>query len=339
MHRVVHLGPSKSHGGMSTVIQTLHQNPPEEWTSSIIDTHDDSPISMLSKWFTSRRHLKRMIRSGDIDIAHIHVTHSLSWIRKRSFMRICRKAGLPTIVHIHSGKFDSFCRGPYGKSVKLELSEKNRKVIVLEKRWLDLLSPWISRDHVTVVPNPSIPKIIRNRHRVGEDVKILLLSRDAKCKGHGFAIRVAESLLQMGRGVSISLTGIDSHKEKISSELDVRCLGWVSNKEKMELIRDADIMLSPSEYEGSSMSVIEAIVNGLPCIVSEASGETVGISELIVSDFDVKKWASRIVECTKEPTYSEINNQLLEKSQKYSISSTNHKLGQLYDSLILNDCD
>lgn len=335
MHRVVHLGPSKSHGGMSRVIQTLHQNPPAGWSSSIIDTHDDSPIYMILKWFTSRRHLKRRIESGNIDIAHIHVTHSLSWVRKRSLMRICQKAGLPTIIHIHSGKFDSFCRDGNGKSVKLELAKKNRKVVVLEERWLDLLSPWIARDNVTVVPNPSIPSIDRKNHRIGEEVKILLLSRDAKCKGHGFAIRAAESLLQMGRDVSISLTGIDSHKEMISPELDVRCLGWVSEEEKIELMRDADIMLSPSEYEGSSMSVIEAIVNGLPCIVSEASGETVGISELVVSDFDDKKWASRIDECTKEPRYSEINDKILEKSSKYSIIRTNKKLGQLYDSLVI----
>ena len=334
MHRVVHLGPSKSQGGMSEVIRTLHQNPPAGWSSSIIDTHDDSPIYMLLKWIKSRRSLKSRIKSGEVDIAHIHVTHSLSWIRKRSIMRICEKARLPTIVHIHSGKFDSFCRGWYGKSVKRELSKKNRKIVVLEQRWLDLLSPWISRDNTNVVPNPSIPKIDRKSHKIGDGVKILLLSRDAKCKGHGFAIRTADSLLQMGREVSISLTGIESHKERISPELDVRCLGWVDGKEKIQLIRDADIMLSPSQYEGSSMSVIEAIVNGLPCIVSESSDETVGIAELVVSDFDEKKWAMRIDDCTKEPKYSEICNKLLEKTPKYSINRTNRKLGQLYDSLV-----
>ena len=35
-------------------------------------------------------------------------------------------------------------------------------------------------------------------------------------------------------------------------------------------------MLSPSQYEGSSVSVIESLVSGLPVIASPASSETVG---------------------------------------------------------------
>ena len=58
-------------------------------------------------------------------------------------MKKCEKNGVPLIIHIHSGKFDTFCARNAGKSVERELSKAGRKTVVLEERWLNRLSPWI----------------------------------------------------------------------------------------------------------------------------------------------------------------------------------------------------
>ena len=60
------------------------------------------------------------------------------------------------------------------------------------------------------------------------------------------------------------------------SRTEVNCLGWVSEERKRRLVASADFLISPSDYEGSSMSVIEAIVSGLPAIVSEAVERPLG---------------------------------------------------------------
>ena len=334
MYRVVHLGPSESKGGMATVIQNLHHNPPAGWSSSVINTHHESAIKMISKWFNSRRELKRILSLGEVDIAHIHVTHNLSWVRKRSMMRVCQKMGVPMVIHIHSGKFDIFCRGKFENSVKLELTKKERKVLVLEERWRNILSPLIGSDNLTVVPNPSHPNISRKGHKLEGTLKILVLSRGAKCKGNEFAIRIADRIHRMGNNVSISLTGISRHKENISSNLEVNCLGWVSNEEKNRLLQISDILLSPSDYEGSSMSVIESVVCGLPCIVSQASNETVGIEELVVKGQDPDKWATAIIDLAYGGRYEEISESLLDIGKKYRIEKTNERLCQVYADLV-----
>ena len=45
----------------------------------------------------------------------------------------------------------------------------------------------------------------------------------------------------------------------------------MSEDKKIDLIKEADFLLMPSEFEGSSMTVIDSIVCGLPCIVSLAN--------------------------------------------------------------------
>ena len=83
MRRVVHFGPADSPGGMSTVINTLDRNPPKGWVSRIIVTHGQSPIGTIRSWVRAMKKLREVFDNGEIDIAHFHVTHSISWIRKR----------------------------------------------------------------------------------------------------------------------------------------------------------------------------------------------------------------------------------------------------------------
>ena len=198
---------------MSTVIRNLHQNPPNGWSSSTINTHEDSFIGMLAKWFRSGRILEQMIREGEVDIAHIHVTHSLSWIRKRSLMRKCEKMGIPTVIHIHSGKFDRFCTGWFGSSVKKELLVENRATIVLEERWKKLLKEWLP-DSTFVVFNPSNAIGDRRNHELLTKVKLLLLSRKSEIKGHDFSIGIIEELHRMGINASLTMTGTTSGSSK-----------------------------------------------------------------------------------------------------------------------------
>ena len=317
---------------MSTVIQNLHRNPPNGWSSSIINTHDDSFVGMLANWFSSRRVLQRMIKDGEVDIAHIHVTHSLSWIRKRSLMRKCEKMGVPTVIHIHSGKFDTFCSGWFGSSVKKELRVERRATIVLEKRWKALLKEWLP-DSTFVVSNPSNAIGNRRDHKLSSKVRLLLLSRKSEIKGHDFSIGIIEELHRMGIDASLTMTGATYCSSEEFPDLEINCLGWVSEDVKKKLIEESDFLISPSEYEGSSMSVIEAMVSGLPCIVSETSRETVGVSELVVGN-DKRSWARTIIKISKSEKYNDIVERIRINSSIYSTERCRASLREIYESLM-----
>lgn len=333
MRRVVHFGPADSPGGMATVINTLHRNPPKGWVSRIIPTHGPSAIGAASSWISAMRKLREVFDNGEIDIAHFHVTHSVSWIRKRSLMKKCEKMGIPSVIHIHSGKFDRFCSGWFGSSVKKELLVKNRATVVLEERWKDLLNEWIP-DSTFVVSNPSNAIANRENHRLGDKIELLLLSRKSGVKGHDFSIRILEKLHEMGIPAKLTMTGTRLGVSQKFPELEVNCLGWVSEEQKRRLVESADFLISPSDYEGSSMSVIEAIVSGLPAIVSEASRETIGVSELVAGD-SAESWANKIVDYSESGKYNQIQEMLRERSSIYSIEKCKSSLGEVYESLIV----
>jgi len=333
VRRVVHLGPSESKGGMATIIHSLSSNPPKGWEAEAIPTRGKGVLSIIPKWLSVRRDLNKRIINKDVDIVHIHVTHSLSWWRKRSFMRLCERRGVPTIVHIHSGKFDGFCSGIGGTSVRNELVVENRKTIVLENRWKMILSDWIPED-AEVVNNVSEPMVSRRDHKLDGNISLLVLSRKSAIKGHDFAVRILEELVDRGFEATLTITGIQSIESKNEYSKLVMTPGWVSEDQKARLVGKADFLLSPSKFEGSSMSVIESMVCGLPCIVSSASRETVGSETFVVESEEPSDWADLIINLYEKDEYAKAVEEISSKSEKYNIENSRIRLGEIYEQLL-----
>ena len=333
---MVHLGPSESKGGMSSVISILVENPPDGWSSNEISTHSDlGLISKFREFLRARKKLINLIRCNEIDIAHIHVTHSLSWWRKKIFIEMCHRNGIPVVVHIHSGMFDIFCMGFAGKSVSRTLNRDGIKVVLLEERWIERLKRWIP-DDAQVVLNSSKRTIKRENKECKENISLLLAARNSRIKGHKFALEIIASLDEMGKKSTLTMTGISRIPESFKLQDSVNALGWISEKEKRAILKEVDFVLVPSEYEGSSMVVIECIVNRIPCIVSPASSETIGIEKLVVPLERPEDWARRIIEISGSEQYVLLNEELSGLAEKYSIESAKIKFGELYHELIEN---
>ena len=328
------MGPADSRGGMSRVIHNLVLNTPANYHSNIIVTHcDGSIIKKINIWINARNILKNKIIAGDIDIVHIHATHSISWWRKNNLMNICKKNSIPVIIHIHSGRFQDFCKSIFGISgifVRRSLA-RGCRVIVLENRWKKILEKWIPSDAI-VIPNSSERTVIR-KNIMSKKIKILMLSRKSKGKGHDFAIKILRSLESKGINVKLTMTGIDdNYVNKIkTSAIDAK--GWITEEEKMRLIKESDFLIMPSDFEGSSMSVIESMVNGLPCLVSPASSETVGIKELVISLDRVEEWSDKIISLTNQDEYDKIVRLIHLESKKYSKYNNQQNIEKLYDEI------
>ena len=333
MKTVLHIGPANTPGGMASVIQVLSSNPPDGWRAEIIQTSGGTLISKFLRWVSAKSELKKYIVHDKVQIVHIHVTHSLSWWRKRSLMRTCEKYGIPTLIHIHSGKFEKFCSGIAGTSVTRELAKKNRKTIILENRWKGILSKWLP-NNVEVVNNCSFPIGNRNNHKTGKEISLLLLSRKSKIKGHEFAIKILERLVGRGHEVKLIMTGITNIEvSKEYSEM-IETLGWVETEDKAELVERADFLISPSEFEGSSMSVIEAMVSGLPCIVSAASSETVVSEKFVIESNNPEDWAERIIDLYGRDEYFKAVEETIENSRLYHVDLCVDKFGRIYEDML-----
>ena len=121
----------------------------------------------------------------------------------------------------------------------------------------------------------------------------------------------------------------------------IEARGWISENEKYDLISNSDFLIMPSDFEGSSMSVIESIVNGLPCIVSKPSSETIGIEELVIPLDKIEDWSQKIIDLSVPSEYERINELLKIQAKKYSIENNKLSISKLYDGIImgLNNSD
>jgi len=341
MKKVVHIGPLDNKGGMSSVMKRMISKPPPGWESDVISTSCDSNMIFKIKiWIQSYFHFRHKIKNCNIDLAHIHVTHSLSWWRKITFLRLCKNNDLPAILHIHSGRFDDFCKKFFtipGKSVKKNLNDQLIRTVVLENRWKIKLKKWIPENSI-VIRNSSTHRINRLKkvnNNKNNQILLILFARDSRGKGHDFAIKVFESLDQMGVNVKLIMTGRDNKKIKNNYNGKIQALGWISNSEKDSLMSIADFLIMPSEFEGSSISVIDSIVNGLPCIVSPASSETVGILDLCISIDDPNEWAKRIIYLSDNNKYNDISQKLKVLSDKYLNENISLEWELLYNQMAI----
>ena len=163
---------------------------------------------------------------------------------------------------------------------------------------------------------------------------MLVLSRSSPIKRHEFAIDVVECINNLGREASLSITGGRKPIGGHSSGIGVSDLGWVSKEERESLLSESDFLLSPSKYEGASMSIIESMVSGIPCLASRASEETVGVKELIIEEENPEKWAERILELSNSQDYPRVVDLVLARAEKYSPSLNKKKIGEVYENLL-----
>ena len=132
--------------------------------------------------------------------------------------------------------------------------------VVLSKPWAEILAPFIGE--LTCIPNPiEVPafddKVTR---KAGQ---MLLLGRDDPVKGHDFGIEVTRRLNETRGDVSLVMTGRES-----MSSATIQARGWITEAEKIQLLRESSILLLPSLFEGQPMVALEALAHGLPVLAS-----------------------------------------------------------------------
>lgn len=93
--------------------------------------------------------------------------------------------------------------------------------------------------------------------------------------------------------------GYENIRRRIESSLhraDIILTGFVSEQEKQELMKNAEIFFSPSWYEGFGLSVLEAQMAGVPVVTSNSSSlaEVAGKGAMLVDPSNSNQMAGKI---------------------------------------------
>ena len=132
-----------------------------------------------------------------------------------------------------------------------------------------------------------------------QKIKLVTTANLISYKGHKFLIQALERLCNEGLPLELNLIGEGPERESLeqaSSNLPVNFLGHIGDVQK--ILRMMDIFVLPSLTEGMSNAVMEAMLMGLPCIVTNVGGnlELIGDAGIIVPPADSSALAIAIKE-------------------------------------------
>tara|TARA_B100000965_G_C19571112_1_gene749174 strand:- start:439 stop:1431 length:993 start_codon:yes stop_codon:yes gene_type:complete len=328
MRRVLHIGPCDTPGGMAKVMNILAEHPPEGWKADSLSTHKiGNPVT---KWLAYRKAMKEfkkilLSKNNCIDLVHVHTAADWSWWRKKQFVTLAKNFSIPCIIHIHSGKFESWMKSPdskRAKKIRTIINETNSSIVVLSNEWKKRLQPYIG--HSYVIHNPVDPSIVHNKDIKREQNQILLLGRNDVVKGHDFAIQLSENLVNSIPDLKLIMTGLDK-----STQPWIKARGWVSELEKLELLQKSSLLIVPSAYEGQPLTILEALACGLPCL---ASDKIIGLPDIVeYAEFEnILDWTDKV----KNMLMGKINvKDLISASKPYDVTNITNEWKRIYDNM------
>ncbi len=244
-------------------------------------------------------------------LLHVNLASGASALRNLFVIALACFLRIPVVTHLHGGGFAVFYGGlsPLFKRAVKWMFKKSSRVIVLGKRWFDLLADQIgvAPEKIVIVPNgvprPSLTKG-GSEKRSGTPCNILFLGLLCAEKGvsdllSALALPSVKNLpwkaVLAGNG-SIAFYENEGLQLGLSGRVDFP--GWVGRSEAERLLSEADILVLPSYIEGLPMVVLEALAYGLPVIATPVGSIpellTDGQTALLVPPGNVQKLGEAI---------------------------------------------
>jgi glycosyltransferase involved in cell wall biosynthesis len=284
---ILMFGPSLSWpGGMTEVVRLYNAAGIfARWPARYISTYAGPGYAgRLLPWLLAAGSTFLRLVQGKVALVHVHCSAHGSFWRKAALCTLAFAFGVPYVVHVHAGNLRLFygaCNRP-AKAYLRWVLRKAARVVVLSAHWQEELSRIEPAARTVTIGNavPVPPALAPLRHPART---VLFLSWLQRQKGVLELVHAMPSVLRAvpharfvfaGAGVpgdqtAESLTGL---ARALGVPHALSFPGWVEGRPKAELLRDADVFVLPSHYEGQPLGVLEAMAAGVPVVATRVGG-------------------------------------------------------------------
>ncbi|PSC02427.1 hypothetical protein SLNSH_24165 [Alsobacter soli] len=278
--RVIHIGPGLNQpGGMTSVQAFLLSLPFDGYIQSHVSTFSEGSAAV--RLAAALRGLAKIALSGwSQDLAHVHVSFNGSVWRKMAVTALLRAYGVPYVIHAHGSDFAEFWDEQRARQGAIRRWLNSAAcVIVLSSSWKRFYADVVGVEpgKIRVVPN-AVKTGAARKAATRREVVIVSLGRLCDRKGTWDLI---DAFGVAAKSVSFPLRLVlagDGELEKAralvaSHDLHgVEIAGWLDERNRNELLAEADIFALPSYREGVPVAILEAQAAGLPVITCPVGG-------------------------------------------------------------------
>jgi glycosyltransferase involved in cell wall biosynthesis len=286
---ILFIGPVNDLGGIGSVIK-LYKNYFKNSTYISTFPADDKDSRLYEFTIGIIKTIKILIFDSRIKIIHIHCASYGSFYRKSIILIIGKMMRKKIIMHMHGGGFQNFYSlNSINKFYTKRILMMADKVLCLSEEWNNFYSNKLKLKNTIVILN-AVEKKNNYEHKIIEDkIKILFLGKICAEKGIFDLINFLSTNMYFLNGkIILTICGIDSEEKlkniiaNTSGGSNIKYLGWVDGQEKETLIKENDIYILPSRFEGVPISILEAMAYGKPIIATNVGG----IPSLVKENFN-----------------------------------------------------
>lgn len=317
---IVHIIPTLTIGGAERVVVNLANNLVDDFQISIVLFKLEKPfanelnskvnLSILEKktlhgWSLYRK-IQRFLSNNSVDLVHTHLFGGDFWGRLAAY-----QLDLPVVTTEHNlNKSESTtkhwiknvlssCSNLYTAPSQAVAGYMQQKYNVVE-------------DKIEVIPHGiEVERYLHTEpYRGKQPIRLLMLGRLNKQKGHDIALKALASLNHEQYDWKLDIVGSGEEFDRITNlikqlGLEDRVELWDATLDVVEEYQNHDMLLMPSRWEGLGLTAIEAMAAGRLVIAANVDGLaeviTHGENGLLFIPEDSQDLAKKIRYCIDNP--------------------------------------
>lgn len=297
------LNPEENVSGISSVAQFIISNNKEvEYVHFEVgkkDAESGATLNRMRRIWRNRVEWRQLLRQNKDAVVHYNMPlMGAAVIRDYLLLQEAHKLANPIVLHIHGGNYMKNRQRPW---IVQRLIEKvfswAKHIIVLSDEEKQIVEEDFNVDNVHSLPNCidlTEARDYKRKFEAEHPLSILYLGRIEKNKGIDYILEAARKLKADKVPFTLHFAGKeetqDEYIPQFKSELGESFIyhGVVFGKMKYDLLKQCDVFLLPSFYEGLPMSLLETMsfgmvpvvtpVGSIPTVVSDnANGLYVGV--------------------------------------------------------------